>query len=236
MINDTQVSSWIAHIISQIQSSDYAKITCTILNNSTTFKQKESMLYSWWAKRNRITTGPFLKTSLNMNEIGPVIFVTPKQTQYVDRISNADIEIIKAQNLDVILRFGFRIIKGKILGIAKFGVWSYHHGDNRIIRGRPPIFWEMYKDLPEVSATLQLLNSSLDAGQTIDRITIPIENDIRNTRKNLYTSAIAIVLQALKTLNCTGTLKLSEDIMGAIYKTPTNCEMIKFFIKRVGNF
>jgi len=46
----------------------------------------------------------------------------PIQKKFVDRFEESDIEQIKDANLDVILRFGFRVIKGEILNCAKHGV------------------------------------------------------------------------------------------------------------------
>ena len=47
--------------------------------------------------------------------------------------------------LDVAIRFGFNVIRGGILDVARYGVWSYHHGDHREYRGSPAFFWEMYE-------------------------------------------------------------------------------------------
>src|SRR5262249_42080225 len=72
----------------------------------------------------------------------------PVQTRFVDRFDQNSIKKLKAARLDVLLRFGFRIIKGEILNCARFGVWSYHHGDNDFYRGGPAGFWEMYENNP----------------------------------------------------------------------------------------
>jgi methionyl-tRNA formyltransferase len=47
------------------------------------------------------------------------------------------------KELGVLLRFGFNILSGEILTVARYGVWSYHHGDNDYYRGGPPHFWEL---------------------------------------------------------------------------------------------
>ena len=38
--------------------------------------------------------------------------------------------------------------KGKILDIFHFGILSFHHGDNRVIRGGPSGFWEVLNNHP----------------------------------------------------------------------------------------
>ena len=39
--------------------------------------------------------------------------------------------------------------------IARHGVWSYHHGDNRFYRGGPPGFWEVMEDQPVIEYYLR---------------------------------------------------------------------------------
>ena len=69
----------------------------------------------------------------------PVIEIKPKMDNYSDWFEEEDVEKIKEFNLDVIIRRGFRILKGDILNAAKYGVWSYHHDDNTVIRGVPRV-------------------------------------------------------------------------------------------------
>ncbi len=56
---------------------------------------------------------------------------------YEHRFPPEAVERIRAADLDVLLRFGFNIIRAQILETARYGVWSYHHGDNREYRGQP---------------------------------------------------------------------------------------------------
>ena len=52
-----------------------------------------------------------------------------KWSQYV---RERDLETVKAAHLDFILRFGLGIIRGGILDAARYGVWSFHHDDERV--------------------------------------------------------------------------------------------------------
>ena len=83
-----------------------------------------------------------------------------------------DVSQIKGHNLDFILRFAFGIIRGDILESARYGVWSFHHGDERKYRGSPPGFWEVYQGDPVVGAILQRLTARLDAGVVLQRIAV----------------------------------------------------------------
>lgn len=78
--------------------------------------------------------------------------------------SENDIEKIKLYKLDFILRFGFNIIRGEILKSAKYGVWSFHHDDEKKYRGGPAGFWEIFNNDKVNGAILQRLTDKLDAG------------------------------------------------------------------------
>ena len=47
------------------------------------------------------------------------------------------------------------------------GVWSYHHGDNRVNRGGPAGFWEVFEQWDVTGSILQVLSEELDAGKTL---------------------------------------------------------------------
>src|SRR4029453_3658909 len=99
----------------------------------------------------------------------PTVEVTPRETKFSDYFNDADVERILAYDLDVALRLGFRILRGRSLRIARYGVWSYHHGDNLANRGGPPGFWEVIEQVPTTGSVLQILSEDLDAGRVIYR-------------------------------------------------------------------
>lgn len=77
------------------------------------------------------------------------------------------IEKIK-QTCDVVVLLGFnRILTGKILHAASFGVMSFHGADINKYRGRPGQFFEWINNEKQVGVTLQKLNESLDGGKIL---------------------------------------------------------------------
>jgi hypothetical protein len=89
-----------------------------------------------------------------------------KFSQY---FSPEDVSLIRSHNLDFILRFGFNIIRGEMLGAARYGVWSFHHDDEEKYRGGPPCFWEIYNRDPVTGAVLQRLTDRLDGGVVLKK-------------------------------------------------------------------
>ena len=76
----------------------------------------------------------------NIISINPII----SKSGFVYRYEGDDIQKIRKLNLDLIVRCGSGILHGEILNSARFGIISLHHADNRINRGVPPGFWEVY--------------------------------------------------------------------------------------------
>jgi hypothetical protein len=140
----------------------------------------------------------------------------------------------------VLLRFGFRIIRGDILGAARYGVWSFHHGDNRSHRGGPAFFWEMYEGNPVTGTTLQILTEELDAGRVIYRshsATDPVS--LRRGRNRPFLKSANFVVRRLDDLHRHGFQHIEElttyrepAVTGTrIQTTPTNREMAGFLAR-----
>jgi hypothetical protein len=130
-----------------------------------------------------------------------IINLKPQQTTFTDSLVTEDIEKIKSLQLDVLIRFGFRILKGEILCSAPYGVWSLHHGDNAVNRGGPPGFWEVVTGEAVTGVTLQQLTSSLDGGIVIDRAFIRTDRTSFNRNQNaLFHAGVELFCNALSRL------------------------------------
>jgi hypothetical protein len=71
--------------------------------------------------------------------------------------------------LDFLLRFGFGVLGGAVLDLPRYGVWSFHHGDERQFRGRPSGFWEIATGHPDAGGMLQRLTEAIDGGVILKR-------------------------------------------------------------------
>ena len=80
-----------------------------------------------------------------------------------------DIENIKKLNLDLLIRAGSGILRGDILNACPNGIISFHHGDNKVNRGGPPGFWEVYERHPRTGFIIQRLTNELDGGDVLFR-------------------------------------------------------------------
>ena len=94
-----------------------------------------------------------------------------RRGRWSDYVTEPSVAEVRAADLDFILRFGLGIVRGNVLDAARFGIWSFHHDDERVIRGGPPSFWELYDGLPTSGVLLQRLTDRLDGGIPLARAT-----------------------------------------------------------------
>lgn len=135
----------------------------------------------------------------------PSLSVTPVSTKFSDRFDPEDILAIGRYDLDLLLRFGFRILRGDILTVARHGVWSYHHGDNRVNRGGPAGFWEVFEQWDTTGSILQILSEDLDAGKVLYRSTAQTDKrSVHRNRNTYYWKSVSFVPRVIRKLHDAG--------------------------------
>jgi len=146
-----------------------------------------------------------------------------------------DIAEIKSKKLDFLLRFGFNIIRGDILQAAKYGVWSFHHDDERQIRGGPPGFWEFMQRHEYNGVILQQLNEKLDKGLILKRHFYKvITHSYTAHLDQLYFESCQMPLQHCRELIAQPDFQAEISKSEApILHPPGNWLMTKYFIKSV---
>jgi hypothetical protein len=145
---------------------------------------------------------------------------------------NQTIELVKQEKLDFLLRFGFNIIKGEILNCATYGVWSFHHDDEEVVRGGPPGFWEVYNPFDTNGVILQKLTESLDKGLILKKIHYrTIKHSYKANLNQVYFGSTFMPLSVCRDiLNGNDTEAISTSQVKVIHP-PDNTKMIKFFLK-----
>ena len=237
---------WVFNIINDIQASEFAQI-CLIIKNETTV-EPQGRLHSYWKNRNYllyslyqridgliplVEEDAFEETDVQEVFSGvPVLRVMPIMKKFSDWFPNDAIEEIRRYDLDVALSFGFRILRGEALRIAKHGVWSYHHGDNLVNRGGPAGFWEVMEESPVSGSVLQVLSEDLDNGEVIDRSWTRTSDrfSVKGSRNNLYWRASTFVMRKLKELYESGKVSSEANLFRPYYnrlhKMPTNAQLL----------
>ena len=261
LIDSINVPYWAYLMIEKINQSNYAKINLVIINGSKPTKNniitkiknnRDYFMYKAYTRfENRI-----YKQTPNAFEIYDLtkimtntkqLTVIPKQAKYSDWIEPEDIEKIVENDLDVIIRLGFRILRGDILKTAKCGIWSFHHGDNDFNRGGPAGFWEVFQNDPVTGSILQIINDELDEGKILAKsysTTDPIL--VKRNCNNYYMKTLSFLPRKLKELQELGKDRFLENVekenenikfySNRLYVKPANTEFLKMACSNFGKF
>jgi hypothetical protein len=254
MLDTLVVPAWIELILQQIAERDFLDLSLVVLNADV--EEPRSLPRRLWEGRSKLlyrlyeridaavysgSHDAFDQVEASAVEGVPMVEARPlTPSDYEHRFDDKTLERIREADLDVVLRFGFRIIRGEILGVARHGVWSFHHGDSRQYRGGPSFFWEMYEGNPVTGTTLQILTNDLDAGRIIYRsysATDPVS--LRRGRNRPFLKSANFVVRRMTDLHQHGfgyiegldTYREPAASRARIYKTPTNREMGRFLAR-----
>lgn len=255
LLDSSVQPAWVAEILEGISCSNFARLELVVYNSEGQPKKRTGWeilrdaksrsgaffnLYARWDRsRNACPGHPLQPTDCAplLSGVDSMV-VTPVRKRFVHRFTDESLDRIRAANLDVLIRFGFGILRGEILGAARHGVWSYHHGDNDYYRGGPSYFWEMAEANPISGATLQILTEELDAGRVLCKGYFATRKGLSWSRNRVqpYWGASTFILDKLRQLHEQGWESIEAAIAGptayrgkaAIYTSPTNRQMARW--------
>jgi hypothetical protein len=224
LIDGLMQPAWVNKILSEIKESQIAELRAIVIRKAAAGEgTKRSPLARWRSRihnrhlipytlfsrfdeyRHLQRNNPFQIIDISPHTEGCDIMVTtPRETKFSDELDESTLGALNTHNLDVILRFGFRILRGEILNVPTFGVWSYHHGDNSVNRGGPAGFWEVVHGDATTGATLQVLTEELDGGIIIARSASSTNRtSVAANRANHFWQASALMPRELRRLYAT---------------------------------
>lgn len=249
MLNSFQQPSWVASVLDELSTSESVEL-CLVIKNASQgspsvdlsrnlARISRTLLYSSYTRLDRrlFSRGKnaFAPADLSEKLCGlPVLDVAPIRRNYSEYFPPEAIEAVRQHNLDIILRLGFGILRGDILDVARYGIWSYHHGDPGRYRGGPPGYWEVMEANPVTGVILQRLTEQLDNGVVLDRAWY--KTDPWSVARNLnqyYWKAAPLVRRAINRLAATGQAQSAACTSGyetyerRLYKVPTNWQVCK---------
>ena len=116
------------------------------------------LIYKNFYNRYKLSEGDF-----EVIKVSPIISKSGLSYTYND----SDLKKIKSANLQLLVRGGRGILRGKILTCCPDGIISFHHADNDVNRGGPAGFWEVYNKQSRTGFIIQRLNEELDGGDVL---------------------------------------------------------------------
>jgi folate-dependent phosphoribosylglycinamide formyltransferase PurN len=216
LLDSYQVPLWFAYMIEKIIEEGFAEISLIVLNQSEKKQKKiffrvlsglNTLIFRvFYSFENRMfKVKPDALKAVNIKEIlpgVPTIQVTPLKTLYSDYFQNTDLDTLQSHNLDLFIRKGFRILRGKILTSCPLGIWSFHHGDTHAFRGGPPAFWEVMKNDPVTGCVLQILTEDLDNGIILSKGYASTDRmSVKKNRNNIYWKSAEMIPRKLKEIH-----------------------------------
>jgi hypothetical protein len=269
LVDSLSQPQWVHDVVRDVAASGFAEIALVVKREVpgpapgaagappkrnrwvNLFRNRDKLLYALYQKvddrKFRTDPDPFAPADIGDLVAGaPVLAVTPRTTKFCDYFEDADVEAILAHRIDVAVRFGFRIMKGRALQIARHGVWSWHHGSDLTNRGGPAGFWEVMEGQPVTGSILQVLTEELDNGRVLYRSYASTNQfSVRKNKTNFYWKSSAFLMRKLRDLYCGGPEALTvENGSGALwtaysnrlYVEPTTREMARGLVRLGGRF
>ncbi|MCE7995987.1 MAG: hypothetical protein HEP71_28665 [Roseivirga sp.] len=257
LIQSDQIPSWAYHMLERINASPNTEIALVIKKKADLEGQGESFIQGLIShpkerlfrlfrkldkRRNNPKPNAFIPRNLWDLIDCPKLEISTKSTKFSDRVLPEDIEKIRAYDLDLLFRSGYNILRGDILTVTRYGIWSYHHGDNKVNRGGPAGTWEVLEGWDENGALLQILTEDLDGGITLSESTIQTnKKSLIGNRNTLYWKASSMLPRKIEELHRLGEKKFFEQVdeqnaapsfyYNRLYKMPTNAQMRSVFLK-----
>ena len=250
LLDSLTVPRWIRTVLEDVRASGCAQLALVVENRATD-PVPPGFFRKLWALRHHLLYALYTRLDTRIFRTAPdafelcdiadlvaglpVVQVTPDQTEFSDRFPDPAVDEILSHRLDVALRFGFRILRGRALTIARHGVWSYHHGDNQVNRGGPAGFWEVVEGQPTTGTVLQVLTEDLDNGPVLYRsYAMTDRRSVWRNRNNVYWKASAFVARKLTDLARRGEAALAPPPSAnrmlpysyPLYRIPHNRQML----------
>jgi hypothetical protein len=253
LTNGPFISRWSFDMLRLLQERQIADIVLVIQKDSSPISQgfyaklfRGNILYKTFRK---LEAKFFTKASHTFDSIGvdqvneklEIFKVKPRETKFSDFLEGSDLETISRYDLDLCFRFGFRILRGDILSTPKYGIWSFHHGDNMLNRGGPAGLWEYLYEQPITGSTLQILTNQLDGGRVIERAyCCTDQTSFTRNISNLYNTSIELVPKNLNLLREIGGEAFFSRIQSSpefysqpLFQIPRDLELLPLLIKKI---
>jgi hypothetical protein len=183
LLDSYNIPAWAFASLERVVNLDCVELSVILLNDKTNhqkytpdlfYSSRYPMAYRLISKIDKAIfgRGPDAFAPENVRELFadiPELMVKTGSPSELGCLSAADIAKIMGFHLDILIRMGFDSLNGEILTAAKYGVWSYYHGDPREIRSNPPGFWEVIDKIPETGSILYIVSKEAKIGKVLYR-------------------------------------------------------------------
>ena len=207
MLESYNSKVWVATIIAEIQSREFARVEAVILAPAASPPATSSLFQRyerWDYRRNRVLHDALAESDLSPLLTGIASYliepalgsVAEHQTDQTNQ--TGQIAAIKGLDLDLILRFSSAPSQ-PLAEAARCAVWSFHFGSGEGYGDDTPLFWQVFDRSPVAPCALQI---SSPAGTRLayrgQAATDPAS--LYRTRNPVYWKIAAAVVRSLEEL------------------------------------
>ena len=210
VVDDKQTQGW-KKLIKKLNQNGFIKTFERIIFKLIVLL--EYSVLSLFIKRLRLFNNSYCLDLIESKIVIPLIPIFSQSGLYV-RYDKSSIKKLQNLKLDLIVRGNAPgIFRGKILQVAKDGIISFHHGDNRWNRGGPPGFWEVFKKIDSTGFIIQRLTEELDGGLVIFRGNLPTRRTYSENIIDLYNESYPFLVKVVKDYCDKGELSAGEAVI-----------------------
>lgn len=167
-----------------------------------------------------------------------VVGCTPDRTDELwETLPDPIVDRLAAET-DVVLRFGFGLLTGRILDAPEYGVLSFHYSDIRDYRGRIGGLWEFVGSDSKAGVTLQQLTDRVDGGPIVALEQVPIDEtdtyqDLKRRQRDPTTGTVLV--EGIRNLNDPEFEPVTPSTLGTYRTAPTLLEVARYLRKNNAN-
>lgn len=247
LIDNYKLANWQVRIIEAVKDSGFSEIALVILNYGNANKVSKisdavrnagKIIFDLHLKLDEAILAreaDYFKRSDAKNLLEGVhsISVTAIKTEEAEYFPEDEIEQISQYDLDVILKFGFDQLTGKILKVAKYGVWSYEPYNKNGNNCEPLGYREVIYSSKTTGSVVKILNEDSDKCKIIHRSEMLTNNiSISKNRNACYWRAASVIPQLIEGLYNYGIAYLikQEKKHTETYFNLSSAESLSFFV------
>lgn len=233
MVNNLMMEEWKINCINKILNIKNIELSCIILDQTEhEHVLSKGILFTLYHR----LCSKFLKKlkqfHIEIEYKGIPIHIVKQ------KYSERDIEIVEQHQLDFILNFNHHLIEAKIMDIPKYGIWSFHYGDEQSYFSESHCFWQIYKSESVSSATLYMCQNKIEQKKILkEGYFSTIQESFIKNMDQIYSSIIdwpALICKAILTNNVD---HLRQESISYVQKecTPNSLQVFIFLYKLLVN-
>lgn len=221
LLDSWTVPAWTHRLLAILKESDYAQVILVVLNGGATktsgfpsrrAKTWHHLLFDVYMRLEKALCHPRPDACEPRNAAGllgqaDVLTVVPDASSPdgQERFAPADVEALRARDLDVLIPLGFQHPSAEIRSTARHGAWALRHFDVDAARSTMAGVWEVFRRNPVTGAALQILDDTVFDGRTIARTYFATSRySAIGNRNKCFWKALPLIPRKLKELHALG--------------------------------